>query len=99
VEIDVWAAGRLPEATWRLALLSRLQQGDRCFALDDGRFVEIELATPIPSGVSAEELLAWLVEHEVLRPLAAGLFARVKLRLRVDEAHPDAHNIVRKTVE
>jgi len=99
VEIDVWADDRLPEATWRLALLSRLQQGDRRFALGDGRFVEIELATPIPSGVSAEDLLAWLVEHEVLRPLAAGLFARVRLRLTVDEAHPDAQTIVRKTVE
>ena len=93
-----WADDRLPEATWRLALLSRLQQGDRRFALDDGRFVEIELATPIPSGVSAQDLLAWLVQHEALRPLAAGLFARVKLRLSVDGAHPDRPTIVRQTV-
>jgi hypothetical protein len=36
----------------RLAPLSRLQQGDRRFARGDGRFVEIELATLIPSGAS-----------------------------------------------
>jgi hypothetical protein len=84
LELDVWADDRFPEATWRLALLSRLEAGDRRFALDDGRLADVELATPIPRGVGTLDLLAWLVEHEALRPLAGGLFARVKLRLADD---------------
>lgn len=99
VEIDVWADDRFPEATWRLALLSRLQAGEQRFLLDDGRFAEIELATPIPRGVSAEDLLGWLVQHEALRPLPAGLFARVKLRLAADESRLDAPTAVRDGVE
>src|SRR5437773_8319528 len=81
-----------------MALLTRLQQGDRRFALDDGRFVEIELATPIPKGASAEDLLAWLVQHEALRPLAAGFFARVKLRLPVEKAPLDEVITIRESV-
>jgi hypothetical protein len=90
LEIDVWADDRFPEATWRLALLSRLHAGDSRVALDDGRVAEVELATPLPRGVATEDLLTWLVEHEALRPLSGGLFARVKLRLAAGEARADA---------
>ena len=60
--------------------------------------MEIELATPIPKGVSAEDLLAWLVQHEALRPLAAGFFARVKLRLAVEKAPLDEVITIRESV-
>lgn len=82
IELDLWIdTNRFPDASWRLALLARLQGGESRFSLEDGRTVEAELATPIPRGVQSQALLAWLVEHAAVRELPAGWFTRVLLRV------------------
>jgi hypothetical protein len=87
IEIEMWTGNEgISETSWEFALVSRLQEGAGAFALDDGRQVEIVLEIPIPRGIGARDLLAWLVEREALRRVPAGWFARLRLRLTATEA-------------
>ncbi len=91
LELDAWIdTDRFPGASWRIALLARLQAGEHRFSLGGGRIVEAELATPIPRGVRQEALLGWLVGQEALQPLPAGWFARIRLRLVRADAQMEA---------